>query len=183
MHTEIDWLRRGPKARTTKSKARIDKAHELIGELGELKERTKSTSAQIDFSASNRQTKQLITLDGVTYGIGDRTLFKDVHFLMTSGMRVGLVGPNGSGKTTLLRLLKGELLPDQGTIRKAESLRIVYFDQNRELDPDVTLAPGAGSRQRLGDLSGSGDSRRGLGSAILVRWRDAESESRKAFWG
>jgi ATP-binding cassette subfamily F protein uup len=139
VHTEIDWLRRGPKARTTKSKARIDKAHELIGELGELKERTKSTSAQIDFSASNRQTKQLITLDGVTYAIGDRTLFKDVHFLMTSGMRVGLVGPNGSGKTTLLRLLKGELKPEQGTIRKAESLRIVYFDQNRELDPDIIL--------------------------------------------
>jgi ATP-binding cassette subfamily F protein uup len=139
VHTEIDWLRRGPKARTTKSKARIDTAHELIVELGELKERTKTTRAQIDFSASNRQTKQLITLDGVTYGIGDRTLFKDVHFLMTSGMRMGLVGPNGSGKTTLLRLLKGELKPEQGMIRKAESLRIVYFDQNRELDTDITL--------------------------------------------
>ena len=139
VHTEIDWLRRGPKARTTKSKARIDKAHELMGELGELKERTKSSSAQIDFSASNRQTKQLITLDQVTYAIGHRTLFKDVHFLMTSGMRVGLVGPNGSGKTTLLRLLKGELQPEQGTIRKAESLRIVYFDQNRALDAEITL--------------------------------------------
>lgn len=139
VHTEIDWLRRGPKARTTKSKARIDKAHELIGELGEMKERTKTSSAQIDFSASNRQTKQLITLDDVTYGIGDRTLFKDIHFLMTSGMRVGLVGPNGSGKTTLLRLLKGELKPEAGTIRKADSLKIVYFDQNRELDPGVTL--------------------------------------------
>ncbi len=139
VHTEIDWLRRGPKARTTKSKARIDKAHELIGELGEMKERTKSTSAQIDFSASNRQTKQLVTLDDVSYAMGERTLFKDVHFIMTSGMRVGLVGPNGSGKTTLLRLLNGELKPTQGTIRKAESLRIVYFDQNRELDPDITL--------------------------------------------
>jgi ABC transport system ATP-binding/permease protein len=139
VHTEIDWLRRGPKARTTKSKARIDKAHQLIGELSELKERTKGTSAQIDFSASNRQTKQLITLDGVTYAIGDRRLFQDVHFLVTSGMRVGLVGPNGSGKTTLLRLLKGELKADQGAIRKAEALRIVYFDQNRGLDPDVTL--------------------------------------------
>jgi ATP-binding cassette subfamily F protein uup len=139
VHTEIDWLRRGPKARTTKSKARIDKAHELIGELGELKERTKSTSAQIDFSASNRQTKQLVTLDDVGYVMGERSLFKNVHFIMTSGMRVGLVGPNGSGKTTLLRLLNAELKPTQGTIRKAESLRIVYFDQNRELDPEITL--------------------------------------------
>ena len=139
VHTEIDWLRRGPKARTTKSKARIDRAHELIGELGEMRERTKTTSAQIDFSASNRQTKQLVTLDDVSYVMGDRALFKDVHFIMTSGMRVGLVGPNGSGKTTLLRLLNGELKPTQGTIRKAESLRTVYFDQNRELDPEITL--------------------------------------------
>jgi ATP-binding cassette subfamily F protein uup len=139
VHTEIDWLRRGPKARTTKSKARIDKAHEMIGELAEMNARTKSTSAKIDFAASDRQTKQLITLDGVSYGIGERTLFSDIHFIVTSGMRVGLVGPNGSGKTTLLRLLKGELKPTRGTMRQAESLRIVYFDQNRTLDPEITL--------------------------------------------
>ena len=139
VHTEIDWLRRGPKARTTKSKARIDKAHEMIGELAEMNARTKSTSAKIDFSASDRQTKQLITLDGVSYAVGERTLFRDIHFIITSGMRVGLVGPNGSGKTTLLRLLKGELKPAGGGMRQAESLRIVYFDQNRELDPDITL--------------------------------------------
>jgi len=58
---------------------------------------------------------------------------------VTSGMRVGLVGPNGSGKTSLLRLLRGDLLPAAGTIRKAEPLRMVYFDQNRELDPDLLL--------------------------------------------
>jgi ATP-binding cassette subfamily F protein uup len=139
VHTEIDWLRRGPKARTTKSKARIDKAHEMIGELAEMNARTRSTSAKIDFSASDRQTKQLITLDGVSYAVGERTLFRDIHFIITSGMRVGLVGPNGSGKTTLLRLLKGELKPTPGSMRQAESLRIVYFDQNRELDPDITL--------------------------------------------
>jgi ABC transport system ATP-binding/permease protein len=139
VHTEIDWLRRGPKARTTKSKARIDKAHEMIGELAEMNARTRSTSAKIDFSASDRQTKQLITLDAVSYAVGERTLFSDIHFIITSGMRVGLVGPNGSGKTTLLRLLKGELKPTRGSMRQAESLRIVYFDQNRELDPDITL--------------------------------------------
>jgi ABC transport system ATP-binding/permease protein len=139
VHTEIDWLRRGPKARTTKSKARIDKAQEMIGELAEMNARTRSTSARIDFSASDRQTKQLITLDGVSYAMGERTLFSDIHFIVTSGMRVGLVGPNGSGKTTLLRLLKGELKPTQGKMRQADSLRIVYFDQNRALDPDITL--------------------------------------------
>jgi ATP-binding cassette subfamily F protein uup len=139
VHTEIDWLRRGPKARTAKSKARIDKANEMIGELAEMNARTRSTSAKIDFSASDRQTKQLITLDGASYAMGERTLFSDIHFIITSGMRVGLVGPNGSGKTTLLRLLKGELKPARGSMRQAESLRIVYFDQNRELDPEITL--------------------------------------------
>jgi ABC transport system ATP-binding/permease protein len=139
VHTEIEWLRRGPKARTTKSKSRIDKAHKMIGELADLNARTRTLTAKIDFSASNRQTKQLIVLDGVSYSVVGRTLFKDIDFTVTSGMRIGLVGPNGSGKTTLLRLLRGEIDPSSGTVRKADSLRIVYFDQNRELDPNLIL--------------------------------------------
>jgi ATP-binding cassette subfamily F protein uup len=139
VHTELEWLRRGPKARATKAKARIDKANEMIGELAEMNARSRTASAEIDFSATNRKTKQLITLDGVSFGIGSRTLFKDIHFSVTSGMRVGLVGPNGSGKTTLLRLLRGDFKPESGKIRRAEGLRVVYFDQNRELDPDLTL--------------------------------------------
>ncbi|HUE43082.1 MAG TPA: ABC-F family ATP-binding cassette domain-containing protein, partial [Candidatus Sulfotelmatobacter sp.] len=139
VHTEIDWLRRGPKARTTKSKARIDKAHEMIRDLAEMNARTKSVNAAIDFAASARKTKQLITLDGVSYGFGERMLFDNLHFIVTSGMRVGLVGPNGSGKTTLLRLLRGDVKTNDGVMRQAENLRIVYFDQNRELDPEVTL--------------------------------------------
>ena len=139
VHTEIEWLRRGPKARTTKSKARIDTAQELIGELADLNARTRTSSAKIDFSATDRKTKRLITLDDVTYGIAGRTLFAGIHFTVTSGMRVGLVGPNGSGKTTLLRLLRGDIQPTRGEIRSADSLRIVYFDQNRELDPDISL--------------------------------------------
>jgi ABC transport system ATP-binding/permease protein len=139
VHTELEWLRRGPKARATKAKARIDKANEMIGELAEMNARSRTASAEIDFSATNRKTKQLITLDGVSFGIGSRTLFKDIHFSVTSGMRVGLVGPNGSGKTTLLRLLRGDIKPESGKIRRADGLRVVYFDQNRELDPDLTL--------------------------------------------
>jgi ATP-binding cassette subfamily F protein uup len=139
VHTEIEWLRRGPKARTTKSKSRIDKAHEMIGELKDLNFRTRSTAAKIDFSATERKTKQLVTLDGVSYAFGDRTLFEDLNFTVQAGMRAGLVGPNGSGKTTLLRLLLGDLQPTRGKIHKADSLRMVYFDQGRQLNPDVSL--------------------------------------------
>jgi len=136
---EIAWLRRGAKARTRKSKARIGKAHQLMGELADLNTRTRTASTGIDFSATERQTKRLIELQGVAYQFGERSLFSDLDFAITAGMRVGLVGPNGSGKSTLLRLLQGELVPTSGTLRRADSLQIVYFDQNRELDSSVTL--------------------------------------------
>src|SRR5437899_3714439 len=139
VHTELEWLRRGPKARTTKAKARIHKAHEMIGELAEMNARSRTASADIDFTATNRKTKQLITLDDVSYGVGGRTLFKNIHFSVTSGTRVGLVGPNGGGKTTLLRLMRGDGKPEAGKVRRADGLRVVHFDQNRELDPDITL--------------------------------------------
>ena len=137
--SEIAWLRRGAKARTRKSKARIAKAHEMIGELADLNERTRTTTADIDFSATERQTKRLIELDGVTFRFGERMLFQDLDFLITAGTRVGLVGPNGSGKTTILRVLNGDLEPSSGEIKRANALRIVYFDQNRQLDPNITL--------------------------------------------
>ena len=136
---EIAWLRRGAKARTRKSKARIGKAHQLMGELADLNTRTRTASAGIDFSATERQTKRLIELENVGYTFGERSLFSKLDFAITAGMRVGLVGPNGSGKSTLLRLLQGELAPTSGTLRHADSLQIVYFDQNRELESTDTL--------------------------------------------
>jgi ATP-binding cassette subfamily F protein uup len=139
VRTEIEWLRRGPKARATKAKARIDNANKLITELADLNTRTRTASAKIDFLATDRKTKRLVELDHVSYEIGGRTLFADLDFIFTAGKRVGLVGPNGSGKTTLLRLLRGEMQPTAGEIRRADFLRVVYFDQNRVLDPDVTL--------------------------------------------
>ena len=140
---ETEWLRRGPKARTTKSKARIDNANALIGELGAMRSRSATSTAGIDFSASDRKTKRLVIIDGLTYGYqaneGGRTLFQDLSFAVTAGMRVGVVGPNGSGKTTLLRLVNGELAPVSGTVERATALRVVYFEQNRELDGSQTL--------------------------------------------
>ncbi len=139
VHSEIEWLRRGAKARTRKSKARIDKAGELMSDLADLNARTRSATAQIDFSATDRKTKRLIEIQNVTCDIADRTLFEGLNFVITAGMRVGLVGPNGSGKTSLLRLLLGEWTPAAGEIRRADKLRIVYFDQSRQLDMNTTL--------------------------------------------
>jgi ATP-binding cassette subfamily F protein uup len=136
---EVDWLRRGPKARSTKAKARIDNANDLIGQLKEVNARVQTSSAGIDFSATDRQTKRLVEFEDVSCVLGDRKIVEGLNFLVTSGMRVGLVGPNGSGKTTLLRLLTGELEPTSGTIKKAASLKTVYFSQTRELEEGVTL--------------------------------------------
>jgi ATP-binding cassette subfamily F protein uup len=143
--TEIEWLRRGPKARTTKSKARIDSANEMIGQLKAMDSRTTVNSAGIDFEASQRKTKRLVEFTDVACDVPSfeeepgRRLFTGLNFILTAGMKVGLVGPNGSGKTTFLRLLRGEIEPAEGTIRRADNLRLVYFSQMRELDESLTL--------------------------------------------
>ena len=136
---EREWLRRGPKARATKAKARIDNAGELIAELSDLKSRSRTADAGIDFVATGQKTKRLIHLEGVGFGYEGKALFENLDFTITAGMRVGLVGANGSGKTTLLQLLRGEIEPLRGRIERAEALRIVYFDQRREIDANLTL--------------------------------------------
>ncbi len=78
-------------------------------------------------------------LEDVSVELGGKKILEGLNFLITAGMRVGLVGPNGSGKTTLLRLLTGELQPASGVVKKANGLRIVYFSQMRELEEGVTL--------------------------------------------
>ncbi len=136
---EVEWLRRGPKARATKAKARIDNANELIGQLKEVNARVQTASAGIEFSATERQTKRLVEFENVSVELGGRRIVEGLNFLITAGMRVGLVGPNGSGKTTLLRLLTSELQSASGVLKKANGLKIVYFSQMRELEEGVTL--------------------------------------------
>jgi ATP-binding cassette subfamily F protein uup len=137
---EIEWLRRGPKARTSKSRARIDSAGRLIDELADVSSRTRTATAQIDFTASGRRTKKLIEVQRLTKALGGKTLFRDLDLVLSPGMRLGLVGLNGTGKTSLLRLLTGEIQPDAGSMTQADALQLVYFDQNRQqVDPAVTL--------------------------------------------
>jgi ABC transport system ATP-binding/permease protein len=137
---EVEWLRRGAKARTSKSKSRIDDAERLIGELSDINARTVTATARIDFTATDRKTKRLITARELGQAMGGRTLFRDLKMALFPGVKLGLVGPNGSGKTTLLRTLAGEIQPSEGAVERAEALQVVFFDQSREqLDPAVTL--------------------------------------------
>src|SRR5260221_5097399 len=115
---EIAWLRRGAKARTRKSKARIDAAHLRIDELKESRERSVVESAGIELAASGRRTKRLWHGEGLSKRFGEIGVVFGLDLLLTPGMRLGVLGPNGSGKTTLLRMIVGELAPDAGTIRR-----------------------------------------------------------------
>src|SRR5688572_4745600 len=92
VRTEIEWLRRGPKARATKAKARIENAQEMIGDLADLNSRSRVSTVSIDFSGTERRSKQLIELDKVEYAIAGRTLFSGLDLMIKPGMRVGLVG-------------------------------------------------------------------------------------------
>jgi ATP-binding cassette subfamily F protein uup len=143
---EIEWLRRGPKARTGKSKARIDEAGRLMRELADVESRQQRGVTQIDFSATGRATKRLLHAEKLAKELGGRMLFRDLTFTLGPGTRLGLNGLNGTGKTTLLRMLAGEIQPDSGAIERAAAVRSVYFDQTREqLDPTNTLREALGA--------------------------------------
>ncbi|MFZ9914826.1 MAG: ABC-F family ATP-binding cassette domain-containing protein, partial [Phycisphaerales bacterium] len=155
------WLGRRAKARRTKSQARIDDSADRRAELAELSERNSAAagaSAGIDFSASGRRTRKLISAEGLSKSLGGRLLFRGLDLEVVPGECVGLMGPNGSGKTTLLRILTGELAPDTGTVRLADPApRIVTMSQTRAEFPKGALLQDA--------ISPSGDK---------VRFRDGE---------
>ena len=141
LRREVEWLRRGPKARATKAKARIDAAGVLKEDLAATKERNRTAGqVGIDFSATGRRTKRLITIEGLAMAHGGRTLFSGIDLVLAPGTRVGLTGPNGSGKSTLLHLLAGEEQPTAGKVTHAPNLAVITFDQKREqLDKDQIL--------------------------------------------
>jgi len=137
---EIEWLRQGAKARSTKAKGRIKEAGRLMEALDDARARGATATAGIDFTTSGRRTRRLLVARGVDKSVGGRRLIRGLDLAITPGTRVGIIGPNGSGKTTLLSLLAGTLAPDAGTIERAEGLRVVRFEQHRDaLDPDQPL--------------------------------------------
>ncbi|MCA9524391.1 MAG: ABC-F family ATP-binding cassette domain-containing protein [Myxococcales bacterium] len=137
---EVEWLRQGPKARTSKARYRLDEAKRLMDQLRQVGERNLESEVEIDFQASRRKTKRLLVADGIGKRYGREFLFRRLGFVLTPGMRLGLLGANGSGKSTLLKAIAGSIELDEGEIRRADGLRIVVFDQHREtLDPALSL--------------------------------------------
>ena len=137
---EIEWLRRGAKARSTKAKGRIKEAGRLMAELDEARARAATGAPGIALAASQRRTRRLLVARGLSKSLGGRTLVRDLDLTIAPGMRIGLIGPNGSGKTTLLNLLAGTLAPDAGEITRADALKLVRFEQQRGgLDPEQPL--------------------------------------------
>jgi ATP-binding cassette subfamily F protein uup len=141
MRREMEWLRRSPKARATKSRFRTEEAWRLKNELDAVKDRnTHHREVKIDFESTERKTRKLITCHDLGKTLADKTLFRHLNLKLFAGMRLGLMGRNGTGKSTLMHMLAGELVPDQGEVEWADDLKVVLFDQAREqLDQSLIL--------------------------------------------
>jgi ABC transport system ATP-binding/permease protein len=141
MRREEEWLRHGPKARTTKSQSRIDDAYALRAQLAETMTRAKSgQKAAIEFNSTDRKTKKLVDLKKLSKNYDENTIISNLDLTIAAKMRLGILGANGSGKSTLLKLICKNIMPTSGTVKHADGLRVVYFDQNREdLDPEARL--------------------------------------------
>jgi ATP-binding cassette subfamily F protein uup len=166
---ELEWLARGPKARTTKSQARIDEAERLAADLAQVRSELATSRAGIEMTGSGRRTKRLLVASGVDKSIGGRLLLRGLDLVLLPGRRLGVVGANGSGKSTLLKLLAGELEPDDGIIRRAEHLQVVHFDQQRaQLDQTASLRRARGRSRRLAFGEPLLDVGKGRGAAVSV---------------
>ena len=131
---EIEWLRRGPKARTSKSRYRIEQAHQLQENLEAVKGRNaQNRSVDIAFDTTHRKTKKLLDAQNLRKTLGGKLLFGDLSLKLTPGIRIGVMGKNGTGKSTLIQILNGNLDPDAGSVKVAEGLQVLTFDQKREL--------------------------------------------------
>ncbi len=133
---EREWIQASPKARQTKSKARIKAYDELVRAAGDRR----PGDAQIVIPAAERLGQNVVDFTGLTKGYGDTLLIDDLTFRLPPGGIVGVIGPNGAGKTTLFRMITGQEAPDAGEIRIGETVKLSYVDQSRDtLNPDKTV--------------------------------------------
>ncbi|MFB4313064.1 ABC-F family ATP-binding cassette domain-containing protein [Actinomadura sp. 21ATH] len=131
LRKELAWLRRGPQARTSKPKFRVDAAQALIADEPPLRD-----SVELTRFAAARLGKTVYDLEDVTVEVGGRPIFEHLTWRLGPGDRIGLVGVNGSGKSTLLRLLDGAVAPGSGTVVRGKTVQLAHLSQNlEELDP------------------------------------------------
>lgn len=127
LRRELEWLKRGPKARSTKQKARIDRIHEMQNR------EFKQVQSKVDIATPGRRIgKKVIEVKGVSKGYGDRVLIKDFTYEFSPEDRIGIIGENGAGKSTLMDICTGRLTPDTGTVEIGSTIHIGYFDQHSE---------------------------------------------------
>ena len=137
MRREQEWLARGPAARTTKQKARIQRAESLDDTIRAARRREETVALAAGAAATG---KRILELEKLSFARDGRALLKDVDLILTPGERVGVIGPNGAGKTTMVRLILGEEAPDSGRAELGRNTRIAYFDQSRaSLDPEKSV--------------------------------------------
>jgi len=135
LRSELEWLRRQPKARTGKQKARIQRAEGAVAVTRVAAERTAKLAMD-----SVRSGKTILELHDLGLQIAGKSLGSDIRLIVNPGDRIGIVGPNGVGKTTLLRCILGEIEPSAGKVVRGKNTRIAYFDQHRsDLDPDESV--------------------------------------------
>jgi energy-dependent translational throttle protein EttA len=133
---ELEWVRKNPKGRRTKARARLNRYEALLAE----ERNARVEDVQIHIPAGQRLGSTVIDADGLRKGFGDRLLIEDLSFSLPPAGIVGVIGPNGAGKTTLFRMIVGEEQPDAGALRLGESVDLAHVDQSRDaLDPDKTV--------------------------------------------
>lgn len=127
LRRELEWLKRGPKARSTKQKARIDRIRDMQGQ------EFKQANGKVEISTVGRRIgKKVIDLKEMSKGYGERTLIQNFTYNFNPEDRIGIIGPNGAGKSTLMDIITGRVQPDSGTVEIGSTIHIGYFDQHSE---------------------------------------------------
>jgi ATP-binding cassette ChvD family protein len=135
---ELEWVRSSPKARQSKSKARLASYEEMVA--AQENARAAQTQAHIQIPPGPRLGNLVLEVEGLEKEYGDKVLFKDLSFRLPPNGIVGVIGPNGAGKSTLFKLITGREQPDQGSVKVGETVKLSYVDQSRDaLDPNKTI--------------------------------------------
>jgi len=143
---ELEWIRRGPKARRTKAKSRIDN----FNEVASLKNDEVELDVDLIIPPAERLGKKVIELKDISIKIGNNILFEDFNFIFEPGKKIGVVGQNGVGKTTLLKMILGEIAPTKGKIEIGETTQFNYVDQSRLiLKDDDTVIKAIGGKSEF----------------------------------